>query len=179
MREEIKVIKIYKYEELTEEQKQKVLSKLWDLNVDLDWWIYTYEDAERIGLKINGFDIDRGSYCEIKPLLSYIDIADQIIKDHGDQCETYIHAEEFLKEYNPLLEQYEEMNNDCTGNYDYNLYQKIEDQLVELKIRFLSNLRNDYLTILRNEYEYLTSREAIEETINCNEYEFTEEGDIY
>ena len=32
--------------------------------------------------------------------------------------------------------------------------------------------------MLRNEYEYLTSEEAVIESIRANEYEFTEDGKL-
>lgn len=35
------------------------------------------------------------------------------------------------------------------------------------------------LTGKKLEYEYLTSEEAIKETLICNEYDFTEDGRIY
>ena len=43
---------------------------------------------------------------------------------------------------------------------------------------FLQSLCEDYRIILRNEYEYLTSEEAIIETIESNEYYFTEDGKL-
>ena len=58
--------KVYKFEELTDEQKEKAIEKLYDINVNYDQWDFTYDDAERIGLKLEGFDIDRGSYCKAK-----------------------------------------------------------------------------------------------------------------
>lgn len=53
---------LHKFEELTEGAKEKALEQLWDINVDLDWYDFTYEDAEKIGLKISEFDIDRRNY---------------------------------------------------------------------------------------------------------------------
>lgn len=44
---------------------------------------------------------------------------------------------------------------------------------------FKINLRGDYSLILRHEYEYQISDEAIEQTIISNEYYFTENGKHY
>ena len=43
---------------------------------------------------------------------------------------------------------------------------------------FRKELSDDYFHTLRNEYDYLTSREAIIESIESNEYEFDESGSL-
>jgi len=48
----------------------------------------------------------------------------------------------------------------------------------DIDAEFLRSLCEDYRIMLQNEYEYLTSEEAIIETIIANEYEFTEEGEL-
>lgn len=40
----------------------------------------------------------------------------------------------------------------------------------------LEDIEHYYLSMLRDEYEYLTSRETVEESIRANEYQFTEDG---
>jgi hypothetical protein len=177
MREEIKVIKIYKYEELTEEQKQKVLNKLSDINVDYQWYDYIYKDAKEIGLEITEWDLYR-YVCKVKMIdCAGFDIADKIMLNHGESCDTYKHAEEFMGKWSKLVEKYSDGINKSKvmeGNEDQFDY---EADLLENV--FLGQLAKDYFKMLQNDYEYLISREAIEETINCNEYEFTEEGEIY
>lgn len=46
-------------------------------------------------------------------------------------------------------------------------------------IDFRRALQEDYASILQQEYEYLTSEEAIRETIEANDYEFTDDLKIY
>ena len=60
----IKEIKLYKFDELSDEVKEKVIERLWDINVDCDWWDAVFDDAEQIGFEINAFDLDRGRYCK-------------------------------------------------------------------------------------------------------------------
>jgi len=43
---------------------------------------------------------------------------------------------------------------------------------------FLKSLLKNYAALLQEEYEYLTSREAIINTIKSNEYEFDEDGNL-
>jgi hypothetical protein len=154
--------KVYKFEELTKEQQQKAIDNLYDINIDHDWWDFVYEDAKTIGCEIRGFDIDRGSFCELK--MNYPEsTARNILENHGKNCDTFKLAEEFLK--------------DCERN-GHHLLGQFEDW-EDIEREFKRAIAEEYLSMLRREYEYLTSEEAIKETIECNEYEFTEEGKIY
>jgi hypothetical protein len=162
----IEIKTVYKYDELTEEQKEKVLSNLWYLNVDHEWWDYLYDEAKELGFKITSFDIDHG-YCIIKLIDSCWKIADKIIKNHGETCETYINAQKFLENYNQLV-----------INYSEDKEQEFDDKADELEKKFKIALQNDYLSLLKKEYKYLTSKESIEESIKSNEYKFDENGKI-
>lgn len=54
------------------------------------------------------------------------------------------------------------------------LFEKLYDEWDAL----LSDLEHYFKKLLRQEYECLTSREAIEESIRCNEYEFLADGTL-
>ena len=164
----IKETKVYKFDELSEKGTEKALENLYDLNVYYDWWENTYEDAANIGIKITGFDIDRGSYCNGEFLLSAAEVAANIIRDHGEQCETYKTAQAFLDEINSI-----DMPDD-----DSDEFSEWEKKMLEIEDEFQKSLLEDYRIILTHEYEYLTSEEAIIETIHANEYEFTEDGKL-
>lgn len=157
--------KVYKFSELSESAQQKAIEKFYDINVDYEWWEFIYEDAANIGLKITGFDIDRASYCEGDFTLSAHEVAANIIRDHGEQCETYKTAQSFLDTVNEIQGKYEELE-----GYDY------EDEMMEAEDEFLKSLLEDYRIMLSNEYDYKTSKEAIIETIEANEYEFKKDG---
>lgn len=161
----------YSFSELSDEAKERAIEKLYDINVDHDWWEHTYEDAERAGLKISSFDIDRGSYVAGGFIQSAEDTANGVIKEHGDRTETYQTAKNFLVEYNKLRPLIDDENNDD--------YQEAEGELEAREKEFLHNLCEDYRIILQNEYEYLTSETSVRETIEANEYEFTEIGNLY
>ena len=73
---------------------------------------------------------------------------------------------------------------DCLYNFTgYNrLYtflesamQKIENAIAEKVIEFSCQIYRE----LEKEYYYLTSEEAVFESLRCNDYEFTEDGKIY
>lgn len=51
--------------------------------------------------------------------------------------------------------------------------------LDDLDAAFARALSEEYLSILRQEYDYQTSEEAIKGTIEANDYDFTEDGKIF
>lgn len=163
--------KVYQFSELSKEAQQKVIEKNYDINVNYDWWEFICEDAENIGLKIKSFDIDRASYVKGEFTQDAIYTAEKIKIEHGENCDTYKTAENFLAEYMPIAIQWEKDNE---GFYFLN-----EDESEDMCNEFLKSLCEDYRIILSNEYDYLTSEAAIKETIEANEYEFTKEGNRF
>lgn len=164
--------KLYKFEELSDDAKEKVLENLADINVDYEWWDSVYDNAKNIGLKITEFDIDRGSYARGKFTLSAHEVATNIIRDHGPDCETRKTAENFLEKYDPIFAAYMD-----EGSKKYESRES-EDELMELEEEFLKSLLEDYRIMLQKDYEYLTSEEVIKETIEANDYEFLEHGKL-
>ncbi len=158
--------KIYKFEELNKDAQQKAVENLYDINVMFNWWENVYEDAANIGLKITGFDIDRGSYVNGDFNLSASEVAANIFRDYGESCSTYKTAAEFMEEWTPVFSKYMETEDG-------------EDILMDIEERFLKSICEDYRIILKNEYEYLSSEDAIKETIESNGYEFKQDGTRY
>lgn len=183
-------IKIYQFSELSEEAKQNAIQEMSDINFMFDWWDTIYEDAKNVHIKITGFDIDRGSYCHGDFLTNAKDVAERIIKEHGDQCETHKTAQKFLDELQTLIydakqawEEYQEdTKDDDVVNYaDFEdfFYYKYQEDADQLEEDFQNDILEDYRIMLQKEYDYLSSDEAIIESIEANEYEFTENGKRY
>lgn len=166
-------INLYKFNELSEDAKEKAINELSDINVNYEWWQWTYEDAEEIGLEITGFDLDRRRHAEGKFILSANEVAQNILNNHGETCETYKTAEGFLNEWNPIFAEYMDETSEGYESHD------LENDMMNLEDDFLKSLLEDYSIMLQNEYEYQTSREAIEEAIIANEYEFYVNGEKY
>lgn len=162
--------KVYKFNELDESTKQKALEKLWDINIHEDWFDSVYEDAKNIGVQINEFNIDRGSFCRIK-IEDIGETLKLIKKNHGKLSETYELMEKTNEVITQLTIQAFENNELDEGGFS--------DDIEETMAYFEQQLSEEYFSILRKEYEYLTSEEAIIETIEANEYEFKENGEIY
>lgn len=160
---------VYTFNELSEDAQQKAIENLFDINLDSNWWQFTYEDAERIGLKITSFDLDRNRHAEGEFILSPAEVAQNILNEHGETCETFKTAQNFLNDWQPIFNSYMDQESE---NYES---EESEEEMKDLEDEFLKSLCEDYSIILQNEYEYLMTDEAIKGTI-ADSYEFTEDG---
>jgi hypothetical protein len=176
---ETKEYTVYKFNELSEEGKEKAIQNYCDINVDYEWWDGVYMDAENIGLKIVEFDLDYNRHADGHLTMSMLDVVGAIWREHGTGCGTYAVATEWNTEYRNRAaswlwdqrkaypdERYDIDDFQDTGEYD------------DLERDFLRDLLEEYSVILQNECDYLTSEEAITETLVANDYDFTEEGKI-
>jgi hypothetical protein len=170
-------VKLYKFDELSAESKQKAINQYLDINVDYNWWNTVYEDAEQAGLKINEFDIDRGSYCKGKFIDSASDCANKIITNHGEQCETFKTATQFISDWTALVKKHSDgiTTDKVAEDNEY----EFDGEADDLESEFLRSVCEDYRIMLSKEYDYLTSEAAIIESIKSNEYEFTKDGKRY
>lgn len=185
---------VYTFDELSEKAKEKAITKCYDTNVDYEWWENVYEDAENIGLKISEFDIGRGSYVKGDFLLLAYDVAQAIIKEHGAECETFKTALNYIETRREHIQkeklEHAQLFADDLCRVDKDQFtwngliygeNYLDDENIntdEIDDEFLQSLCEDYRIMLQREYEFLTSEEAIIETIQANEYEFDEEGNI-
>ena len=190
-------INIYQFSELSESAKQNALTKLADINVGFDWWEFIIEDAKNVGIEITSFDLYHRD-IEVKDLdIEYS--CKEILKAHGENCGTYKVAALALKNHSVaewrkerieyFLQKLKDANPDFFEEWPekeierYNLWDSILDDVVkqikELETEFTEDIEHVYLRYLENEYEYLTSKESIIETIEANKYEFTANGELY
>ena len=165
-------VKIFKFNELNEKAKQNTISNLSDINIDHNWWEFIYEDAKNIGLKITSFNLDRNRHAKGKFILNAPEVAQNILSNHGKECETYKTAESFLEVWQPIFNAYMDEESE---KYESS---ESEDEMQELEDDFLNSLLDDYSIILQNACDYLQSDESIIDTIEANDYEFTEDGEM-
>jgi hypothetical protein len=163
-------INLYKFQELSKESKQKALESLSDINTDFEWWEAVFEDAENVGLKITGFD--DVYYCSVEFIHGKAYTAHKIEDDHGESTNTYKCAVKYLEKLNPLNLECDSIENEERENEIADLIDRLDD-IFEKELIFY------YHAMLKSEYEYKISEEAIIETIEANEYEFTIDGDLY
>lgn len=201
MREETKVINIFKYKELSAEAKEHALNKHAQfLSEDSFWHETVIDDAKEIatlfGLEVGeiywrGFHNQGDGAC-IVGTYAYKIGALKAVRQHTP-LDTELHeivrrlqTVQSLQFYqlSASIEHaghyYHENSNqiDVTHNKNSYPYDFNEDHAEELREALREYMGWVYLR-LEAEWEYQTSEEAVIEAIEANDYEFTENGDIY
>ncbi len=141
-------IKAYEFSELNKKAKDKILCEFIDINTNYDWWDIVYDEFDYLGLKVNTFDIYRQT-IDIEFKNDIKDFCNNVINDWNDADMVNI-CDDYLANGNN--------SNKENGSY----YKRL--------------IADEVLTTLANEYYYQTSNEAIIDTIEANEYLFTENG---
>jgi hypothetical protein len=159
-------INVYKFEELDKQTKEKVIDNNRYINVeDTFWYDFIKEDFIRLGLEIRSFDLDRGSFAEIH-IDDFEHTSKNIIDEFGDRVPIKQTAKNYIDEFNKIQANYKE-DEDIERNLE------ILDEIYQREFEI------DILSYLRDEYDYQTSDEAIIETIEANDYNFTWNGEIF
>ena len=170
MRVETTSRELFTFAELSEAAKEAAIENLSDINVDYEWWDSVYENAKMVGLKITEFDLDRNRHCKGRFINSALDTAEAILREHGQHCESYKTAEAYLQERAAFIK------TELKANAADDEFSEDDIDFDDIDMDFLKSILEDYSIMLQKEYEYLSSAEAIIETIEANEYEFTAEG---
>jgi hypothetical protein len=174
MRTETVVRELFTFDELSEDAKQKAIDSNRCISTCDEWWDGVDMDAENIGLKITSFDLDRNRHATGDFLLSATEVAANIIRDHGDMCDTFKTATDFLSEHSRLFEIYSDERENENGEWE--ALRDAEDDLCTCETEFLNDLLECYSGMLQREWDYLNSDDAIIEAIQSNGCEFTKSG---
>lgn len=141
---------VYNYAELSDDAKERAREWfLQEVAFYYDWWEFIYEDAERIGLKIEAFDCYRRS-IKGDLLKSVGEVCQLILVNHGPTTNTGL-----------LVRDYFERKH---GGNPYT-----EDE-------FIHALLQEYLDILEQEMEFIESEESVAASMEANEYTFDKSG---
>ena len=179
---------VYKFSELSEEAREKALIELYDINVfhnwyrdELDYYATQWEEEYGITFKPKDvcFDLDnRRSLYFHKPSVEVVD-QDKFIKYHklGRQLRYRDVCFYFETTYygggdgrtTMMMEVHDE--EDIKQRPELNLPVDFED--------WFRSICEDLISNLRKQYEYMTSEEAIIETIEINDSGFTEDGELF
>lgn len=176
--------KVYKFDELSEEVKNKVIENLYDINIDYSWWdMTTSEDfpaqLNEIGLYGTKFyfDLDRNDYL----------YCDDLAVDNIEKLLKAVNVDLRTKEAKSIIENGFSVNKTYYASGAKNFIDlgygvidtakslDIENSIHALLEDTLENFKNQ----LKKEYEYLTSDESIIDTIEANDYQFTAEGKLF
>lgn len=204
----IQEVKIYTFEELSEEAQAKAIEWYLSDDVGFDSWDHVYDDADAIG-KILGIEIDqrtgkngKGETIQTGPNIqfsgfwsqgdgasyagfySYAKGSRKAIRDYAPE-DTRLHriADELARLQKPY---FYGLTASITqdGRY-FHTSASVDHETVEVPERVaddLEELLQDFAhwiyRTLKKEYEYQTSEAVVRENIIANEYEFTEDGEI-
>ena len=159
---------LYTFEELTEEAKEKARERYRDGGLGYGWWDFCPDDYA-LDAKHFYFDLYRRS-IDIKPARSAEDTARHIVENHGESCDSYKVAFDFLARLSTLMA--------LLDGDDEEAADTAEEELDALAEGFLQELGECVLASLIREAEWLDSNENVDENITANEYEFTKDGRI-
>jgi hypothetical protein len=177
MRKEIIERTLYKFNELSESSQRNAIDNLIDINISHDWYEDDYSYLEDLhGIRITKgfyFDIGRSWYIvprdirliDVKKFAGSLAGKDSILLA-GDFALGISHN---TRNGKAIVESH------YRGSYRPRLERAIF-ALQELLQGKLDAILEQVLTDLSNQYCYLMTDEAIKETIEANDYEFTEEG---
>lgn len=159
-------INVYKFKELDKQTQRKVIENNTYINVeDTFWYYFIKEEFMRLGLEIRSFDLDRGSFAEIH-IEDFEETSNNIIDEFGDNVPIQKTAKNYIDEYNKIQANFKEDED-------------IERELEILDEKYQREYSADILSYLREQYDYQVSDEAIIETIEANDYNFTWNGEIF
>lgn len=179
---------LYKFEELSEEAQAKAIENNCYSNIEgFDWWELYYDGIRErlqmigIDIEITSFDIDRAASATFKGDYGYQkgwkqnpDIIDtdiiEIAQDlQNAQKKCLYKAEARMSEYG--------RNSVSVDVYNGQGYEELPQETIEAIEQALNGDLEAYIVkVLRRTYEYLTSDEAIKESLIANDCEFTIEG---
>ena len=165
-------IKIYQFNELSEKSKERALNELRHINVEDTWWNCSCETFSEFGVVIEAFDFYKRT-ISLGFKKDITDICDKFAYEWntnqiGELCKAYLknrHKE--ISVFQKLIDA--QLCLDASN----------QDVLEDMENVFIKDLEYAILNWLNDEYEYLLSDDAIVDTIEANEYDFTENGKRY
>lgn len=186
------------FNDLTDSQKEKVLDKNRDTNVDYDWWEYTIDDCKEIG-QLMGFEMEniyfsgfhsQGDGACFTGGFSYKKNMVKSIKSlYPTDTELHRIAKEVQELYRKSfytmcgqISQRGHYNHERSMSLNYNTYQdEIKGQVDEDEwLDIIADFACWIYKRLNNEYDWLTSDEQVAESLIANECEFEldEDGEL-
>jgi len=192
---------VYTFEELSDEAKQKAVEKYYDWNVSYDWWDSVYDDAARVAA-LMGIDIERiyfrgfssqGDGACFEGTYGYRKNSLKLVQEYAPKDSELhqiardliaVQRPAFYRLYASAEQRGHYMHSGCMSvnvtkddSYSYTDHATAEQE--DGITQALREFADWIYTQLEKEYDYLTSEEAISESLIANECEFTADGSIY
>lgn len=156
-----KTVNLYQYSELSEDAKENARQWWRKASQDDDWWDYVQDEAKETGVSIEAFDVYYKT-IEIELNETMPDIIAKINEIQGKESVLGKLAAEYEAKIKAMPEEAET--------------QEQEEAAEELENDFKIAIGEIYLRLLRDQMEYQESEEYIADTMEANEYTFTEDG---
>ena len=194
------IVITYEYKELPEEIKEKIIENLRDINVDYDWWDFIIEDQQnqlkeygisKADIQFTGFSL-QGDGLSFTGTVDLIELMDktglskdyprfyQLTKDEEIDASAYLtridHRYAHSKTVRLEVEYYRYAYDDYAD--DEELVQQAE-QIEEALNEWRLDKCQEFYRQLEKSFEYLCTEEAVIETIEANEYQFTIDGELF
>jgi len=170
-------VKLYEFEELSAEAKENAIERNRTMNVEWDWWDSTYETMKEIGIKISSFDI---YYRNISITIEDSHhTASETIKNFGEGMEIVKISKRFIADRDALIKKLGEGNDIAGYSVKEEFIDEYDEEIEYLEEEYRKEMAEEILTWLIDEYEFLQTDETVAETLIDNNYEFTENGEIY
>ena len=176
-------VTVYSFAELSDDAKERALNAFRCSNVEFNWYEDTFDTIRTAG-KLLGLDIDRINfdadlYCIFDAHYRYVRGASAAV------CKDFSWADDLHKIASELqaLQKRHFYSLSCTVTKGrsmnrYRCFRFGEDYECEELGDIIDDFAHWARILLREEYEYLTSDEAVKEMIEANEYEFDEGGKL-
>jgi len=158
---------IYYFDELSESSQKLALQNYTDINTDFDWWDFIADDYNIDPYKLF-FDL-ANNIVQFAPTTNLYDSGYYIKNNHGDGCESFKISKDFVEAYDHQMGRYNDTADDC---------EDVDATLADLSDAFYDDIGPEILKSLHQTYTYITSDDAIAETLRANKYEFTIDGKI-
>jgi len=174
-------ITIYQFDELNETAKEKARDRYRAGALDYEWWDGIFDEAQRIGLKITGFGLDRRRYATGELTMSLNESCQAILTEHGETCESYTIASSYAGELATLTatlaKEKEELTEEEYTDKADDLDETYQEEIERLTGEYEKELLEAYSLMLEHEHEWQLADEQVDESIRANGYEFTEDGE--
>lgn len=189
--------KLYKYSELSEDSQEKAREWFREGGFDYEWWDFCFDDAKEIG-KILGIDISNIYFSGFSSQSDGACFEGSYRYNKGSVKAIKAYAPQDKELYSIALELSKLQRKHFyglsahvkhSGHYNHELctdihvYDRDEDYASAQDDEALSEILRDLMRWiykrLETEWDYMNNDEQIAETIQTNEYEFTDGGRIF
>ena len=189
-----KQIKIYKFEELSKEAKEKAIENQRNNEgyLDYEWFSYLQEDfieeLNTIGVDCEGFEWDLYRSRDFKAEELNVTDNQKLLKSAGltkwliinelraDKTEIYdIGLDEYGKA-DVEFEQKEDYDYEQWSDEEYSDREKEAEEIEDKITEFIKEKFKKFWERLNKDYSYLLSDEGIKNDLEANDYEFNADG---